>query len=213
MGQVKPMVGLRFGRLVVESRSAKAARVAWWVCRCDCGTQVEVSGLLLRFGSVRSCGCLSRDILQARNTKHGHAPRGKRPLEYRAWQAMIQRCTNPSVHNYHRYGGRGISVCARWLHDFPSFLADMGPKPSRAHSIERKDNAGNYEPGNCCWATATEQAANRRPRVVTHCRRGHLKPPGRCPICFAAWMQANSDRVRGYQLAYQARKRHPPTSP
>lgn len=212
MGQVKPMVGLRFGRLVVEVEAPRTARQVWWVCHCDCGAVKSVSGTMLRNGHTRSCGCLSRDTTRGRSTTHGYAPRGRRQPEYRAWQALIQRCTNPSVHNYHRYGGRGISVCARWLHDFPSFLADMGPKPSRAHSIERKDNAGNYEPGNCCWATATEQAANRRPRVVTHCRRGHLKPPGRCPICFAAWMQANSDQVRSYQRAYRTRKRLPPTT-
>jgi hypothetical protein len=82
--------------------------------------------------------------------------------EQRCWAKMIQRCVNPRSNSYHNYGGRGIRVCARWLKSFDNFLADMGPKPSPKHSIERRDNDGDYTPSNCCWATRHEQHRNMR---------------------------------------------------
>jgi len=80
--------------------------------------------------------------------------------EYRAWASMVQRCTNPNNARYDRYGGRGISICVRW-NKFENFLADMGPRPTKGHSVDRKDNEGNYEPGNCRWATRSEQQNNK----------------------------------------------------
>lgn len=82
--------------------------------------------------------------------------------EYPCWSAMRQRCHNWRNVDYHNYGGRGITVCDRWFESFDAFLEDMGPRPSPKHSIERMDNDGNYEPGNCKWATASEQNSNQR---------------------------------------------------
>lgn len=113
--------------------------------------------------------------------KHGHA-RWKQPAtpEYRVWAGMKQRCTNPNKKDWADYGGRGISVCPEWFNDFGRFLADVGFRPSSNHSLERKDNNGNYEPGNVKWATAQEQARNRRSPLVMVSHEGET-------MCVADW--------------------------
>lgn len=84
------------------------------------------------------------------------------PLAYVSWCGMKQRCTNSNTKAWDYYGGRGITVCARWLNSFAAFVEDMGERPSHAHSLERLDNDGNYEPANCAWRTMAEQAQNRK---------------------------------------------------
>ena len=101
---------------------------------------------------------MSRPIV----SRHGHARGGRQTTEYSAWLGMKKRCTKPNNSRYGSYGGRGITVCKRWMDSFQAFLADMGLKPSPDLSIDRIDNDGNYEPGNCRWATKEEQSSNKR---------------------------------------------------
>ncbi|MEA3224481.1 MAG: hypothetical protein U9Q07_00915 [Planctomycetota bacterium] len=147
----------QFGRLTVLSEAEPVGYKRRWHCKCTCGRKTIVQQGNLRRGTTTSCGCWLRE----RATTHGAASRGKKTPEYRVWRSLINRCTNPNVSNYHHYGGRGINVCPAWR-DFAVFLADMGPKPSPKHSIDRIDNEGDYEPGNTRWATRKQQNRNTR---------------------------------------------------
>jgi hypothetical protein len=107
---------------------------------------------------------MTRPDLAARNYKHGHAKRGRFSPEYRTWLAMNERCVNPRHVGFKYYGARGVKVCARWRSSFKHFLADMGRKPTRAHTIDRYPNPdGDYKPSNCRWATPAEQRRSQRP--------------------------------------------------
>ncbi len=163
------LTGQRFGRLVAIEVALKRGNRRW-ICRCDCGTTKPVLQQSLLSGLTHSCGCLRREATAANNRTHGLSHRA----EYQIWCGMKQRCEYPPHICYARYGGRGIRVCERWQ-DFAAFLADMGPRPSTKHSLDRIDSNGDYSPDNCRWSTSSEQASNtRRTRLVTF--RGETLP-------------------------------------
>lgn len=154
-GEIRP--GMRFGRWTAQaamnSRSVQ--------CVCDCGRVGVVHRANLFAGTSQSCGCFRAELTKARTTQHGQASaRGATKL-YRTWAAMIARCENPANGKWERYGGRGIQVCQRWRSSFKAFAADMGDPPTATHSIDRIDNDGHYEPGNCRWALPVVQRLNR----------------------------------------------------
>lgn len=154
-----------FGRMTaIEAvRSNARGQPIVWSCRCDCGTVKEVRAFNLTAGVISSCGCLYRETRKTIRLVHGDKPKVKAATEYSAWTNMITRCTNPKHNRWQHYGGRGIKVCERWRDSYEAFLADVGRRPSPAHSIDRyPDCDGNYEPGNVRWATGHEQRMNQR---------------------------------------------------
>lgn len=174
MGKKKQLAGKKYGRLTVVCDDGRDRfGHAFWKCICDCGNEITVVGYSLESGNTKSCGCLNIE----RNTTHGMS----KSLEYQAWEGMIQRCTNPNSSRYNYYGGRGIYICKRWR-DFKNFFADMGKKPDKCHSIERRNNNKGYSSENCYWADQVTQMRNTRlsPRSTTGIKGVYInKKPGK----------------------------------
>lgn len=155
------LVGTVFDSITVDHYVGSSM----WACTCECGVKKHIRGDHLRQGRVKSCGCKRGQLVTAIKTTHGLSHEDW----YNSWQHMVNRCTNTENDGYADYGGRGISVCERWL-DPKAFFEDMGERPTAKHSIERENVNGNYEPGNCVWATAHVQTRNTRRSVHVTCR-------------------------------------------
>lgn len=214
------LTGRVFGRLTVIRRAESRSGQTRWACRCECGTEKVVQASNLTSAHVSSCGCWRHNLT-------------KTPT-YRSWAAMVSRCHNRRNSNYPRYGGRGVIVCPRWRRSFLEFLRDVGPRPSLGHSIDRyPDNAGGYEPGNCRWATRSEQRKNQRPgtrgRLITYAGRclsvrgwaaatgisgstiGHRLRAG-WPVEVALTAPVAADKSRGGRASQKSQRRAKPFS-
>jgi hypothetical protein len=169
------LTGQTFGRLTVLRRdvNSKPKKVKW-VCLCTCGKETSALTGNLRNGHTTSCSCAQRSYI------HGHCPRGKRSRVYNAWMNMRDRCLNQNRPSYVYYGGRGITICDRWLDSFENFLADMGEPPD-GYELERVNNELGYSPENCVWANRKTQCRNTRSnRLVTY--KGETR-------CIAEWSE------------------------
>lgn len=167
------MTGQRYGRWTVVRRAERppgsSNSDARWEVVCDCGSRNVVTRTSLVKGESQSCGCLQRELTAQKTPDRFRTHGMTETSEYNIWCLMKRRCTNPHCSAYPRYGGRGITMCERWLHSFENFYADMGPRPSPRHSIDRIDNDLGYSPENCRWATSRDQGYNtRKTTFVTH---------------------------------------------
>lgn len=160
------LTGQRFGRLVVISKEGQGVGgVYLWKCRCDCGNEKTVSSRSLKNGHTRSCGCLNREIAAQRNRTHGETD----SRLYNIWHDMKARCGRSKDACFYRYGGRGISICEEWRNSFESFYEwAIHNGYSDELTIDRIDNNGNYEPGNCRWVDIKTQSNNKsNNRLIT----------------------------------------------
>ncbi len=147
---------MRYGRLTLLEEEGNTQDKH--KCKCDCGEVTSVLLYSLRSGNTKSCGCIQKEMMSNTFTTHGKT----RSTEYTSWQLMKDRCYNKNNKTFSYYGGKGITVCDRWINSFENFIDDMGEKPTPTHSIDRIDNAEGYSPENCKWSSKKEQVRNRR---------------------------------------------------
>lgn len=172
MPSFRDFTGQRLGRLIPVSFEKKGNRI-YWLCQCDCGNTKYINSRALgrREGPTRSCGCINSGfksfspIKRRINYKHGQTIGGIRSSTYKSWQDMKARCYNENNKKYPDYGGRGISVCDRWLESFNNFFEDMGTKP-KSFELDRVNNNSGYFPENCQWASRRDQVNNRRNTLI-----------------------------------------------
>ena len=183
------LIGQRVGRLVVVSLHQKGTKNVGpkFLCKCDCGNEKVIPSTSLHSGDAKSCGCLNMETLLARSITHGMS---KTPI-YRTWFGIKSRCTNVKNDDYEYYGGRGITICDRWLKSFENFFADMGERPEGTE-IDRIDNNKGYSPENCRWVTHKQNCRNfRQNRIIEHLGRS---------MTLVEWSEEtgiNQDRIRG----------------
>jgi len=156
--KLKDISGQRYGRLVALSISHRKGYRTYWLCQCDCGNTTNVYLGKLTTGSTKSCGCLKIEVQQNGSITHGMAG----TKVYNTWARMKARCYDKNNPKYNEWGGRGVTICDEWLHDFETFYEYVGNEPSKSHQIDRINNNKNYEPGNVHWVTGTENARNKR---------------------------------------------------
>lgn len=161
------LAGRIFGRLTVLDKYEARGAVRFWLCHCECGNEKFIATASLTKGKAKACGC--------RQFAGNHRTHGMTKTRiFGVWKGMKTRCTNPNATGYKNYGGRGIKVCERWMESFENFYADMGATYQDELTIERSDNNGNYEPGNCYWAAMLEQGSNSRKNVIIDTPQGSM---------------------------------------
>lgn len=184
------LAGQVFGRLKAIAFRPDDTKHPYWRCVCECGRETIVRASCLTSGYTKSCNCLAREASRKRNRRHGLRSRP----EYEVWRLMVRRCHDPRCKSFRDYGARGISVCKRWRDSVAAFIADMGPRPSPEHQIDRLNNSRGYEPGNCRWTTRIIQSRNKRDTILVE-YRGKVSPLSE----LAGKSRVNYDTIR-YRL-------------